>query len=324
MPLPRLRPGATDAGWAASYDLTTTVPTDELSLDSRIACLSRLGLAIFQQRFVYSLARVEIALEHFTASTVQYHEEVELLEEWNQDLAHAKIEAGCDPASALTEEAVLTTVSLPSRTYARRSLTRTAAATSGQPCGARSADAFKRTFRERATHRPGRALAGSHGAFAPWGISRTHEYRQRLGVFGSNAAPDYASTRITRVSASTPSWSIASAIAGLSIAAMTASMSATSQHCPAGRVLRVDERPNVRDPEGPEDLLALWRGKPVLGVLHVVMSDHGRHGVSLASRARGLRTLRASIRRHAASPLDVAHIGRLHSSGWNEKRARSS
>ena len=48
-------------------------------------------------------------------------------------------------------------------------------------------------------------------------------------------------------------------------------------------VLWIDERPDVGDPEGPEDLFALWRFEPVVRILDIVISDHGRHGASLAS-----------------------------------------
>jgi hypothetical protein len=47
-----------------------------------------------------------------------------------------------------------------------------------------------------------------------------------------------------------------------------------------GRVLRIDERPDVRNTERAEELLALRRGEPVLGVLHVVMADDGGHRIS--------------------------------------------
>src|SRR5215831_546655 len=42
-------------------------------------------------------------------------------------------------------------------------------------------------------------------------------------------------------------------------------------------VLRVDEQAVTGDTEGLEELLALWRGEPVLGVLHVVVHDHSGH-----------------------------------------------
>jgi hypothetical protein len=53
------------------------------------------------------------------------------------------------------------------------------------------------------------------------------------------------------------------------------------QHRDLGAVLRVDEGPDVGDPERPEDLFALRRGKPVVGVLHIVVPDDGRHDSSL-------------------------------------------
>ena len=50
-----------------------------------------------------------------------------------------------------------------------------------------------------------------------------------------------------------------------------------------GRVLRVDEGPDVGNPEGPKELFAPWRGKPMILVLHVVMGEYGRPCASSAS-----------------------------------------
>jgi hypothetical protein len=73
---------------------------------------------------------------------------------------------------------------------------------------------------------------------------------------------------------------IASAIGSVCIAAMTTSMPAMSIRT-ATRV-GFSGSTNVRsDAGGSEDLFALRRGKPMLGVLHVVVGDHGGHGVLL-------------------------------------------
>src|SRR5579872_4200528 len=50
------------------------------------------------------------------------------------------------------------------------------------------------------------------------------------------------------------------------------------EHRYPGRVLRVDEPPDVGDPERPEELLALCRGKPAVLVLHIVVANYGWHG----------------------------------------------
>ena len=52
-------------------------------------------------------------------------------------------------------------------------------------------------------------------------------------------------------------------------------------------VLRIDERPNVGDTQGPEELLALRRGEPMISVLHIVVTDYGRHGSPWAYWADG-------------------------------------
>src|SRR5947209_20435756 len=51
-----------------------------------------------------------------------------------------------------------------------------------------------------------------------------------------------------------------------------------------GRILRVDERADVRDAERAEQLFALGRGEPMLGVLDVVMGNHGGHTFSWRQR----------------------------------------
>lgn len=76
---------------------------------------------------------------------------------------------------------------------------------------------------------------------------------------------NYASTRITNVSPSTPSYAIASAIASFCIAAMRVHVCNVHKHCHSGPVLWVNEGPDVSDTEGPEDLFALRRPGGVVG-----------------------------------------------------------
>src|SRR6266516_3098950 len=59
------------------------------------------------------------------------------------------------------------------------------------------------------------------------------------------------------------------------------------EHSNMSPVLRVDERPNVGDTEGPEELFALRRGEPMICVLHIVVTDYGRHSSPWASWADG-------------------------------------
>ena len=49
------------------------------------------------------------------------------------------------------------------------------------------------------------------------------------------------------------------------------------QHCHLGAVLWVDERADVGDSQGAEDLFALRGGQPVVRVLHVVVANNGWH-----------------------------------------------
>src|SRR5674476_431726 len=97
---------------------------------------------------------------------------------------------------------------------------------------------------------------------------------------------------------------MASAIAGFCIAAITASRSATSMSTATWlRFWGVDEGPDVRHTERPEDLFALGRGKPVVGVFHIVVPDDGRHDGSSGlcvcgayCRASGTNSLRSALR----------------------------
>ena len=59
------------------------------------------------------------------------------------------------------------------------------------------------------------------------------------------------------------------------------------QHSNMSPVLRIDERLNVGDTQGPEELLALRRGEPMISVLHIVVTDYGRHGSPWAYWADG-------------------------------------
>ena len=92
-----------------------------------------------------------------------------------------------------------------------------------------------------------------------------------------------------------------------------------------GRVLRVDERPDVGDPEGPEDLFALRLGKPVILVLHIVVGDYGRHGAPSGSRASGYSLARRPCTQVPHACIDKvlrvgSNLGAVHaeqgSTGW--------
>ena len=100
------------------------------------------------------------------------------------------------------------------------------------------------------------------------------------------------------------------------------------EHADAGRVLRIDEGPDVRHPERTEELLPARRREPAVGVLHVVMRKDGGHGGllvgwtahptsaaspvssvsrrSVAGRAYGSRPMRLIVAR-----CEVRYSGRL-------------
>src|SRR5664279_1957845 len=54
------------------------------------------------------------------------------------------------------------------------------------------------------------------------------------------------------------------------------------EHCHSRRVRWIYEGSDVGDPKRTEELFALRRGKPVILVFHVVMTDHSTHRGSFA------------------------------------------
>ena len=80
------------------------------------------------------------------------------------------------------------------------------------------------------------------------------------------------------------------------------------QHRHLGGVLRVDEGADVGDAEGSEELLAFRRGQPMLGVLNVVVTDHGGHWApDVVARWRALVRSSEHGPTGLASPVSAGH-----------------
>jgi hypothetical protein len=81
------------------------VRSEELNLDTRIACLSEDGIRILLQRFFACFARVKVGLNTLGKALLGPLSEAELLEDWNEALARPRVESGVDRADALLTEA---------------------------------------------------------------------------------------------------------------------------------------------------------------------------------------------------------------------------
>jgi hypothetical protein len=92
MPLPDLVDGG--PFYAASFEHAGRVRSVALDRAQRIACLSRKGILILQQRLIFSWTRVEVPLHRLSSVSEPVLEEADLLEEW--------LEAGADAGSTDT------------------------------------------------------------------------------------------------------------------------------------------------------------------------------------------------------------------------------
>lgn len=105
LPLPALRQPEGTGELAAILTEIGMVPTSELDLAKRTACLSEKGIVLALQRFFHCLSRVRVGLDTLAVHAQAPLEEAALLEEWNETLAQAQIERGADQESVLAEEA---------------------------------------------------------------------------------------------------------------------------------------------------------------------------------------------------------------------------
>jgi hypothetical protein len=104
-PLPALRSGDRP-NFAADLTEIGMIPTEGLSLDHRVACLSEKGIVLGLQRLFHCMSRVKVDLNTLATHAQPPLEEAALLEEWNESLAPLQIESAEDRTVILAAEAV--------------------------------------------------------------------------------------------------------------------------------------------------------------------------------------------------------------------------
>lgn len=82
MPLPALIPDAAPGHWALNFEDLGAVPSDELDLTKRVACLDDRGLVLLQQRHAHHLTRYVVETEVLYEQSANVLAEAELLEAW--------------------------------------------------------------------------------------------------------------------------------------------------------------------------------------------------------------------------------------------------
>lgn len=96
MPLPELHEGSHSAAY---FDEMGLVPSDLVEQGTRQACLSRKGINLLQQRFVWYLTRFAVPTHKLDGVSAAVFEEADLAEEWVTD----EVDRGVDPSRAAHE-----------------------------------------------------------------------------------------------------------------------------------------------------------------------------------------------------------------------------
>lgn len=89
MPLGRI---AGFANAAIQLDQMTLVRSESLCIDQRVFCASRPAINLLRQRLVHHLTRVIVDTPTFDEEAAPAHEEVDLMEEWLETAAAARVE----------------------------------------------------------------------------------------------------------------------------------------------------------------------------------------------------------------------------------------
>jgi hypothetical protein len=104
-PLPSLKPATPkDADYAARFDQRGMVESRLLTPDARIACLSEKGVLLLQQREVHNRCRFVVPLDKLEEASVPVLLEVELGEDWNEQIVPLHLAAGQALEAALRAE----------------------------------------------------------------------------------------------------------------------------------------------------------------------------------------------------------------------------
>ncbi|MGH7691202.1 MAG: hypothetical protein ACREOA_00635 [Candidatus Dormibacteria bacterium] len=110
--LPRLRSVAkgnrfeiADEAWGALLQEAAPIPTDELDVRRRIACLSSKGIHYLLHYLVHSDTRVAVRVDTIALTFAPKLEEIQLLEAWNEEFAKSQVAAGGALRTVLEREA---------------------------------------------------------------------------------------------------------------------------------------------------------------------------------------------------------------------------
>ena len=101
MPLPDLL-APRDRTQRAAFEMTGRVPSAQLNVDRRVACLSTVGLLLLLQRLAHYLTRVVIDLDTLLESVEHVLEEADILEEW----VRARWDQAADPGDLVRRSEV--------------------------------------------------------------------------------------------------------------------------------------------------------------------------------------------------------------------------
>lgn len=104
-PLPEMDPTHPDRHFAVSFEEIGMVASKDLALDSRVVCLSELGMLLLQQRQIFNQARTKVETSTLREHEAHIFEEVDLQEDWNRALVPARLLAHEDIDTALASEA---------------------------------------------------------------------------------------------------------------------------------------------------------------------------------------------------------------------------
>jgi len=110
--LPGLSTPAKEAGhelkdqpWAALLGITGTIETASLDVKRRIACLSPTGVTLLIQKLVHCDTRHAVRLDTVGKVMAEKLEEIEQLQQWNEELAAPRVDAGESLQTVLLEAA---------------------------------------------------------------------------------------------------------------------------------------------------------------------------------------------------------------------------
>ncbi|WP_157437354.1 hypothetical protein [Actinoplanes subtropicus] len=85
MPLPELLPSSGNGMYAVIFDCVGRVPSEDLKISRRVATLSEYGIALMQQRRIFSDTRELVEVDALILACEDVLLETELAEDWNEE-----------------------------------------------------------------------------------------------------------------------------------------------------------------------------------------------------------------------------------------------